>query len=548
MDAVKQQIQRLQQQLAGLDASQKMLTGTLAAVMVISVAWFASRAGSPEMAPVLDQPVTASQLGRMRTALAGAGIAFEVKGDRLMVPADRQLEAISALGFNNAMPRNSGEAFDRMLAKTSAWDPAFKTKEFILQAKQQTLGEILRRSDEVIDANVMLDMHQERRIGRTKLPSAAIALTTASGTGQADKQLVKGAIDLVVGSVSGLEPSAVRVTVNGYAQRVQDDSSHFGQATELFEQQAQAEAYYTNKIYDIFPYMPKLVASVTVDVEATSRAVDSTSYDADNIAVAPTNTTSRTLERTQGAPGGEAGAVPNTGNSVWDDVFAGGETETQEETTESTDAYVGQQNAREITPAGKPTAVAAAVRIPMSAVRKEFDAQNPDVSDPSYDDLQPVVLKMIADVRAATAQVTGIVNDTRINVETYSDDVPLLADAAADTAGFSVGGVSLGAMVNTYGKEAGLGLLALVGLFAVLRMVKQSTPDAITDIPNINDALSNLRGEMAVGEAGEGAMLLDATEADPDQIEVRQMTEQVQDLVSENPDAAAQLMRRWLNQ
>ena len=81
----------------------------------------------------------------------------------------------------------------------------------------------------------------------------------------------------------------------------------------------------------------------------------------------------------------------------------------------------------------------------------------------------------------------------------------------------------------------------------MLRMARGGGDGDVTDIPNIQEALSNLRGELAAGEVGEGGMLLDATEADPDQIEAKQMVEQVQDLVTDNPDAAAQLMRRWLN-
>jgi flagellar biosynthesis/type III secretory pathway M-ring protein FliF/YscJ len=54
-------------------------------------------------------------------------------------------------------------------------------------------------------------------------------------------------------------------------------------------------------------------------------------------------------------------------------------------------------------------------------------------------------------------------------------------------------------------------------------------------------------GEDLAGEVGEGNALLDGMELDDDAVRAQQMIGQVSSMVKENPDAAAQLVKRWLD-
>ena len=54
MDYFKSQLDRIQQQLGGLSASQKMLTASLVAIMVMTLVWWGRYAGDAEMSPVFD--------------------------------------------------------------------------------------------------------------------------------------------------------------------------------------------------------------------------------------------------------------------------------------------------------------------------------------------------------------------------------------------------------------------------------------------------------------------------------------------------------------
>ncbi|HEX8915638.1 MAG TPA: hypothetical protein VF796_25010, partial [Humisphaera sp.] len=55
-------------------------------------------------------------------------------------------------------------------------------------------------------------------------------------------------------------------------------------------------------------------------------------------------------------------------------------------------------------------------------------------------------------------------------------------------------------------------------------------------------------GETLAGEVSENRPPLDGMELDDDTLKTQQMLSQVTDLVGENPDAAATLIKRWMNQ
>jgi flagellar biosynthesis/type III secretory pathway M-ring protein FliF/YscJ len=56
-----------------------------------------------------------------------------------------------------------------------------------------------------------------------------------------------------------------------------------------------------------------------------------------------------------------------------------------------------------------------------------------------------------------------------------------------------------------------------------------------------------IAGDMVAGQVTEGNPLLDGMELDDDSVKASQMLDQVQQMVTANPDGAASLVKRWLN-
>src|SRR6202051_1286115 len=112
MDLFKAQIDRIQKQLAGLTPSQKMLTAALVAIVVMTLIWWGRYAGEPEMEALLPQAISVDELPRVEMDLDAKGIKHTMSGDRLLVPADRKVEAVASLLYAHALPRNAKDAFD----------------------------------------------------------------------------------------------------------------------------------------------------------------------------------------------------------------------------------------------------------------------------------------------------------------------------------------------------------------------------------------------------------------------------------------------------
>src|SRR5918999_2184173 len=108
---LRQQLNRISEQLGGLSASQKMLTVCLVAIMLITLVWWGRFAATPEMVPVLDRSISGDEMVRVKAVLAGAGITPRVVNDRILVPAERQLDAVGALGYAKALPQDSADAW-----------------------------------------------------------------------------------------------------------------------------------------------------------------------------------------------------------------------------------------------------------------------------------------------------------------------------------------------------------------------------------------------------------------------------------------------------
>src|SRR5438132_2050610 len=105
MDFLKSQFARLQQQFNQLNASQKMLSVALMAIMGMTLLWWGRYAGTAEMEPLLDQELASEDFSNITRELRRLGIAYTPNGNRILVPADRRYEALAELASAQALPK-----------------------------------------------------------------------------------------------------------------------------------------------------------------------------------------------------------------------------------------------------------------------------------------------------------------------------------------------------------------------------------------------------------------------------------------------------------
>lgn len=547
MDYFKSQLDRIQQQLGGLSASQKMLTASLVAIMVMTLLWWGRFAGEAEMTPIFDTSLTASEAGNIERNLRAANIPVSVTGDRVLVPTDRRDEAIAILSIEDALPSESNDAFDAMFAKINPFMPNTQSAAAMLNAKQKSLADILRTFPGVRTARVMLTPKTGSPL-RGSPATASVHLEMKKYGDTLGAKEVQGAALLVARAEPGLKPAQVAVLIDGRPQRIKDpdDPASFAMSGEFAEMKAAHERYYEEKIDEKLNYITGRIVSVSARIDNTTTQTQSRKVDAEKSLQKEIKTETGNTETTEPAPlAGEPGVGANTGvGTAIAGASASGSATT---TTEKTEFLVVPDETIETksTPAGAMTIVGASVQLPRSyfvAVVRQLHGNS--ASEPTETEIAAVAEPMMTDIRNFVMRTCDIADESAVYVSMYNDIVPMLAAAVTEVPEPS----PVTATITGHVKEIAVGALAVISLFMLMMMVRKgsSTPLVVpageVQIPQNLDTM----GELA-GIVGDGDPMLDGMELDEDAVKAQHMVSQVQNMVKENPDGAANLVKRWLN-
>jgi len=543
VDLLKAQLARIQQQLGGLTASQKMLAGTLVAVMVLTLMWWAKYAGEPEMEPVLNQSLAQEDIAQITTRLDSKGIHYQVSGDKIMVPADRKLEVLADLTYAHALPHDFKSGFDEMVKQMNPLDSESRDEAMYNEAKARSLAEVIRRMPGIADATVIIDPTSERRFnGDSIQPTASVSITTRQD-GQAHvKQIAEAAADWVAGAQAGLLRSRVNIVIDGVPRRVRDPGDgDLPDGDSVLDTTREYDDYYRSKIAEHLGFIKGAFISVNVLVDNTTSHVQQHTIDEKKSMKTETDIETRTTETTGGQGGADAGVAPNTQLSIPSGGGGGspGTSTTEDDKTKIAilPSYSDNDTKK---PAGTATVTSAAVRVPHSyfvGIYKDLNGGK----EPDEAALKQIEASEFDNIRKEVKACTNVNTDDAVVVAEYND--PYVPPAVTQQAASPVP-----AIVGTHAKEIAVGALAFLSLFMVSMMVRKGSPAPLPAVaaappePTIHPVPSDLAGEV-----GEGDPLLDAMELDEDAVKTQQMLDQVEKMVSANPDSAATLVKRWLN-
>jgi flagellar biosynthesis/type III secretory pathway M-ring protein FliF/YscJ len=173
------------------------------------------------------------------------------------------------------------------------------------------------------------------------------------------------------------------------------------------------------------------------------------------------------------------------------------------------------------------------------ALKKMPEDQQPDETV-----LDAFIALEVAKLKPAVQLCLNGASADAVHVADYTDLMPRASAGSPQAA--SAAPMML--LVTTHAKEIALGALALVSLFMVSSMVKKGSASPVAATYASATKPSQLAPpEEVAGEVRESGPLLDGMELDEDSVKAQQMLNQVANLVEENPDAAATLVKRWLN-
>jgi flagellar biosynthesis/type III secretory pathway M-ring protein FliF/YscJ len=487
----------------------------------------------------------------MQTALAAHGIEAKILNDRLMVPVERHLEAVASLTYDDALPDKGANVWDEMFKQMSPWDPASKTDSIRNHGTELLLQQVIGRFPDVAKATVVINPKAERRIGGSVEPGASVALFTRSHDGSKVKRLRDAAAAMVSSAVSGLSRKNVTVVIDGILQRTQDSADAIG--GELYDQIRMLREENEERIIRLLA--PGTRVAVNVELETTSTQEHRETYDPTKTFSKEKSIENQTDETSQPSQqNAEPGALTNTSLVLNGPApQAGGATSNSEKSKTDMVTFASKSDMTIISPAGKPTVVSAAVSLPRSVYVNRFKNQNPAAKDADEKAVQTLFELEKPSIRDTVVKALNLKSEQDLALTIYDDSAqPMLTGVGAGGGGgveTGTGGSALGAMVGTHAKEIVVGLLAAISLFMVSTIVRKGAPApviAAEAAPRETPRLGTTEDVAGIA-GGDANTTLDAVEMDEGTIKAQQMVEQVATMVEENPDAAANLVKRWLN-
>ncbi|MGA2498507.1 MAG: flagellar M-ring protein FliF C-terminal domain-containing protein [Tepidisphaeraceae bacterium] len=550
MDFIRNQINRIQQQLAGLTPSQKMLAGALVVIMVATIYWSARYAGQTEMKALFDQVMPAEDIAAMTTALRVAGVQSTVTGGKIFVGAEDEIKAWSVLSYGQMLPRDTRNSFEDLLQKTSPFDPPSRTDGIMNEHRQNRLATMIRQYPGVASAMVLIDAKHERGPNGVD-PKATVSMTLKRGE-TPTQQLVAAAADLVSGAVASLQRGKVTVIINGvsYPVRNHDEANGLAGSDEYLANVQKAEAYYHDKLAKHFNFIEGAFFSVSVTpnnkrVKTTEHKIDPKSVLQKPVSENTNTEESRSTARGGGEPGAVSNAPLTAGGAAETSAPEGSNTTTENNKTEYMVDH-GHSDIETVSPGGDLAVTAAAIHVPRSYYVRAFQRKTNTDKEPDATALETFTKDELRSLTKGARSCLGLATDDGVAADVFWDLMPVAGSPAASPAAVATSSIALA--LTDHAKEVALGVLALISLFMVSNIVKKNAPVPVAAVRAPAPAPRELNPrEEAVGEASEGVTALEGVELNDEEALGHQMQKQVADMVATDPDAAATLVKRWLN-
>ncbi len=563
MEQIRRALANIQQSMGRLNATHKLLFGSLAVIAAMTLFLVSQYAAKPTM---VDFMAVEGDSGAIRT-LQSAGIDAKVIDGKVMVPKGSEHAALGLLGEAGMLPGNTEILFNNLIQSQDWKASREQHRQQAVIALQNELGRVVSSFRGVRKATVILDIPEPMGLGRAvREPSASVSVETVGGSGLS-QQTVDAIAGLVAGSRAGLDASRVMVidATTGRQHRVSDeDTVSVGR---YLEHQVQVERHIQREIERLLAHIPGAVVSVSAVVDVTRVASTRQQFlPKDQGTVAIANRRQATEDTVSQA---SRAAEPGTRSFATADINFGGNASgtSSSKTTDESEftVQVGSETTSVVDPRGMPTHLSASVVIPQSFVealvrqsRPEEKAKEP-VTYPEAEEFFATLVPMLERsilTRLQTVQADGEVRSGRVELAMApiaTGSVVGLSQAGlfGSTAGVSGGGgvgriFTASGMIETIVLGA-LGLVAVVMMFSMVKRAgrKSELPSA-EELVGVPPALE-VAGDL-VGEADESDAAMAGIEISEDEVKIQKVRELVGELISTNPEAAASLVSRWINE
>lgn len=506
----------------------RVLVALLLVVVVASLGYLSAHqtvSADSELMPGV--PLVASQLPQMEAAFAKANLkGYVLRGTSIFVPRGQEGTYIAALADAKVLPPNLGAAEEQAIKEWGPFIGHHEREERLKIAKQRELAQCLCRMNGIETAYVMYDIDTKRDFSREKVITATATIKPV-GASYLDESRVIAIRHLIAGAIANLRPENVTVsdlnagrTWHGSTDEHNADQKTWLALERSYEQELRA------KILNALRFIPNVTVEPSVTF-ARPRVAHRRPQQ-----IPDTSREERTTEDKKASPASVHAVINSLLGSPTNDA-----TKTKRAPVANPSAPGERENLLPM-----PILARVSVGVPLSYFRSIWQQQQSENKSLGNSKTDLVAIERIRAEESAKIQhhvaqllpsAEGVADLAQlVTVTTFQDIVaaPVPAPAFRDRA--------LAWLVRHW-QTVGLLAVALLGLLLVAALVRpRSAKVVVTPVE---------KEIVRVDAAATAAVRVPPSAPHFTPVE-RVLREELSEMVENDPDAAAHILRTWIGQ
>ncbi|MGL6196846.1 MAG: hypothetical protein ACRC2T_18695 [Thermoguttaceae bacterium] len=558
MEFINKQLFQIRELFFGMTPGNRITIGLLTAVFLASI-FFLFRGwtkNDPTVIPLYGgRYFSQSDQKTISDALAAAQLEeYDWKRGQLLVPSNQKSKYMAAIAEAKAIT-DTGDAFSQTVGNLGVYSSQAIINEQVKDATQRELKKVLEDFSWIDKASVIIGKYKNKDLTLYEnkvFPTASVTIRPFGTMPMTEEQASQ--VSALVAGALGIQDANLKdikiVDTKTGGSWLGNDLKIKGGGKTYEEQQKYYQDDWERRIRGLFPEIEGLVVATTVKLDdSMGRKVFAVQH------AKPTEVSLRTqttdLERTESDRAGRPGIVGQGGvpsPNMGPNIISGGRTTEVTENSETQLALQGTES--EGRTAGlTPKWITASIRVPYSHIVKTWQLANSMNGQPASEPTEAELAQTEADIKdKIKSQVENLIGDLRpTDLPNMANAVEVIAFHKAQpepeqTTTWSETMLAwLGANWETLSL---LGIITL-GLGVLWGMTRSRQPEPIViyeagEVPLEEIPLTD--EELAAEEEEEARRRT----LEPFSKSMMSLQHEVADLVSENPDAAASVLRQWI--
>jgi flagellar M-ring protein FliF len=545
MDFLNQSFAQLKDLFQSMTPAARITAALLLAVVVISLAYlFTHEVAGPDVYLLGGEMFPSSEINNMTVAFSQEGLdSYEVEGNKIRIPRGQREQYMAALAKHNALPEQYDDILTRTLDQGTAFMSPTEREARLKAGREKYLSRTLSAWPEIERAYVTYDSKKRGGLARDPMVNALVQVKPRGNTTLSD-HLTSSIRRAVRNAIPGLKPENCAVSDMNTGRTTVGSSDH--------QTSPEQDAYIARQRYYEEKYRSQIVdalgipgATVMAFAELDRQKLhqeEAIKHDSKTVTVHTSETTSeRTVESKQ--PAGRVGFIAQNKAAALNTAAAQGNSETETQSESSQESLPSTTKTVTETAGLTLKRVAVTVTVPTSYYEQVWRRDNlPEEGEepkrPEESDLQPIRTRMEAEIKQVVAKIIPPPEDGTDPQElVHVAELPNLAPPSLPQPGLADNAF---AWLGSYWSTLGLIALAFFSLL-ILRSMVRAAPASATKARAPKGALRET-------EQAEEISSQDAAQRklQPFSGSGASLRDELSDLVNEDPDTAANILRNWI--